>query len=121
MMNKDLHGYVENETRCLMEAPSCCREAREAAQAWLDAAGTAGEKEALRKYLSELEEDITPVEGLIAFAGSKDGIDFFGKETTDRILQHAREIQESGAKYCDCPACAAAEAILSRKEELLES
>ena len=27
-MNKDLHGYVENETRCLMEAPSCCREAR---------------------------------------------------------------------------------------------
>ena len=32
---------------------------------------------------------------------------------------NGREIKAAGAKYCDCPACAAVEAILSKKEELL--
>ena len=29
-------------------------------------------------------------------------------------------IKAAGAKYCDCPACAACEAILARKEELFK-
>lgn len=118
-MKQDLHRYIENETRCLMEAPSACREAKAAAQAWLDAVGTDKEAEALKKYVKELEEDIMPVEGLIDFFSSEDGIRFFGQKTADQILTHAREIQKAGMKYCDCPACAAAEAIVSRKEELL--
>ena len=35
------------------------------------------------------------------------------------VAEHARQIKAEGAKYCDCPACAAVEAILAKKEELL--
>ena len=33
---------------------------------------------------------------------------------------HAKEIKAGGAKYCDCPACAAAEAILAKKADMLK-
>ena len=32
-----------------------------------------------------------------------------------------KEIKAAGAKYCDCPACAAVEAILAKKAEMLEA
>ncbi len=35
------------------------------------------------------------------------------------MLTHAKERKASGEKYCDCAACAAVEAILKKKEELL--
>lgn len=35
------------------------------------------------------------------------------------VAEHGREIKAKGAKYCDCPACAAAEAILRREDEML--
>ena len=35
------------------------------------------------------------------------------------VAAHAREIKAAGAKYCDCPACAAVEAILDKKDILL--
>ena len=97
--------FVEEKTRELMAAPSCCAELKAAAQAWLDAAGTAKEQEETKKYIAELEADIMPVDGLIGFAESE--------------AAHGREIKAAGAKYCDCPACAAAEAILAKKDQML--
>ena len=41
--------FVEEKTRELMAAPSCCAELKAAAQAWLDAAGTAKEQEETKK------------------------------------------------------------------------
>ena len=67
------------------------------------------------------------------FAGTTGyGYDDLGRETLDKIyaqifgaegaaglLAHAQELKAAGAKYCDCPACAAAAAILEKKDELL--
>lgn len=104
----------------LIQAPSCCAEAKEAGQNWLTAAGTAGEPAATRALMAELEEDIMPIQGLIAFAASPAGAKVFGgPEKAKAVEAHAREIQAAGAKYCDCPACAASEKILALKADLL--
>ena len=46
------------------------------------------------------------------------GAKVFG-DAAKGVLAHAEEIKAAGAKYCDCPACAACEAILAKKEEIL--
>ena len=73
---------------------------------------------AIKNYIAELEEDIMPIDGLIAFAGSDMGAKVFG-DAAKGVLAHAEEIKAAGAKYCDCPACAACEAILAKKDEIL--
>ena len=57
-MKKEVLDYVVEKTNELINAPSCSREAKEAAKAWLDAAGTDKEAEATKAYIAELEEDI---------------------------------------------------------------
>ena len=69
-------------------------------------------------YIAELEEDIMPIDTLIAFAGSEQGISYFGAEAAAGIAAHAKEIKAAGARYCDCPACAIAEEILRQKSEI---
>lgn len=103
----------------MMNASSCCAEAKEAAKNWLDAVGTDKESEAAKNLIAELEEDIMPIDGLIAFAGAEAGAQVFGEEMAKNVLAHAEEIKASGAKYCDCEACAACEAILEKKDEIL--
>ncbi len=115
-MGKEVLEYVIEKTNDLINAASCRSEAKEAAQAWLDAVGTAEEAEETRKYLAELEADIIPIDGLIA---SEHGAEVFGAESAKDVAAHAREIKAAGAVYCDCPACAAAEAILEKKDMLL--
>lgn len=56
---------------------------------------------------------------------NKEVLDFVVEKSKELIAAHtcsaeAREIKAAGAKYCDCPACAAVEAILQRKVELLK-
>ena len=72
----------------------------------------------MQKLIAELEADIVTIDGLIAFAGSEMGAQVFGAEKAKEVLAHAKEIKEAGAKYCDCPACAACQAILEKKDEL---
>ena len=43
----------------------------------------------------------------------------FGAEGAKKLLVHAESIKAAGAKYCDCPACAACEKILAHKDELI--
>lgn len=33
-----------------------------------------------------------------------------------QVQAHEKEIKEAGAEYCDCPACAAALAILEKRK-----
>lgn len=117
-MKKEVLDFVAEKSKELMAAPSCSQEAKDAAQAWLDAVGTDSEAEETRKYLAELEEDIVTVDGLIAFAKSEAGAKVFGADAPG-VAKHGEEIKAAGAKYCDCPACAAVEAILSKKAEML--
>ncbi|MDD2213496.1 MAG: molecular chaperone Hsp90 [Oscillospiraceae bacterium] len=118
-MTNELISFVTDKTKKLIAAPSVCPESKAAAKAWLAAVGTDDEAETTRHYIKELEEDITPIDDLIAFAASEDGLKVFGTEAARNLLMHAKEIRVNGARFCDCPACAAAEAILSKKTELL--
>ena len=118
-MKKEMLETVKREVAELMAAGSCCKEAKDAAQAWLDAVGTDRESEQAKKLVAELEEDIVSIDGLIAFAGSDMGAKVFGAEKAKKLLVHAESIKAAGAKYCDCPACAACEKILAHKDELI--
>jgi len=118
-MNANVKDYVTEKVNELIHAPSCCAEAKEAARNWLDAVGTDKEAKASKDLIAELEEDIMPIDNLIAFAGSEAGAKVFGEETAKNVLAHAQALKASGAKYCDCAACAACEAILEKKNELL--
>ena len=118
-MDKQVMDFVVEQTHALMAAPSCSKEAKAAAQAWLAAVGTDREAEETKKYITELEGDIMPIDMVIQFAESAGGVEIFGEETAKAIAAHARDIKAQGAVYCDCPACSAAAAILEKKDSLL--
>ena len=111
--------YIIEKAKELIAAHSCCAEAKEAAQNWLDAIGTPDEAQAAKKLIAELEEDVEPIDDLIAFGKSDRCAQIFGAEGAAGLLAHAQELKAAGAKYCDCPACAAAAAILEKKDALL--
>ena len=118
-MDKEVLNYVVEKTHELINAPSCSSEAKAAAQDWLDVVGTEKEAKETPKYIDELESDIMPIDSLIGFAESDSGIQIFGADTAKNIAGHAKNIKSAGAKYCDCPACAAAEAIIGKKDVIL--
>lgn len=111
---------IQELTADLLAAPSACKEIKEAAQNYLDAVGKEGEAEAAKAYVAELEADIMPIDGLIAFAESDMGAKVFGADGVKNVLIHAKERKEAGEKYCDCLACAACEALLNKKDEILK-
>ena len=104
---------IQELTADLLAAPSACKEIKESAQNYLDAVGKEGEAEAAKAYVAELEADIMPIDGLIAAK-------VFGADGVKNVLIHAKERKEAGEKYCDCPACAACEALLNKKDEILK-
>ncbi len=118
-MTKETLSYVTEKVNDLIAAPSCCAEAKAVAQSWLEAVGTDKEAEASKALIAEIEEDIMPIDSLIAFSGSEAGIKIFGEERAAAINAHGKEIKAKGAKYCDCPACTAVAAILEKKDEIL--
>ena len=119
-MEGKIREIVIEKSKALIEAPTCSAETKEAAQKWLAAAGTADEKAETASYISELEEDIMPIDQLIAFAGSEAGKGYFGADAASGIEAHAREIKAAGGKYCDCPACAIVKDILDLKDEMMK-
>ena len=118
-MDKKVLDFVIEKTHDLIKAPSCSKEAKAAAQAWLDAVGTAQEADQTKAYIAELEGDIMPIDMLIAFASSEQGVAVFGADMAKKVAGHAVEIKAAGAKFCDCPACTAAGAILDKKDMLV--
>ena len=108
-MDREALAEVMQKSRELIAAPTCSSETKAAAQRWLSMVGTDREREETEKYFAELEEDIMPIDSLIAFAQSAQGAGYFG----------AQEIKANGARYCDCPACAIVEEILANKVSLL--
>ncbi len=118
-MDREALAEVMQKSRELIAAPTCSSETKAAAQRWLSMVGTDREREETEKYFAELEEDIMPIDSLIAFAQSAQGAGYFGAETAANIAAHAQEIKANGARYCDCPACAIVEEILAKKASLL--
>ena len=120
-MNQEALQTIVEKTHELMNAHSCCKEAKAAAQAWLDAIGTENEVAAAKRYVEELEADIMPVDQLIAFANSDAGAQHcLVANTAKQIAAHAAEIKAAGAKILRLPGLRAAEAILEKKALLLK-
>ena len=117
-MDQKAREYFTEKVTDLINAPSCCAEAKAAGQAWLEAAETDKEADASAALLERVKADITPIDGLIGFVGSDAGAEVFGADTAKAMLAHAQEIKAAGAEYCDCPACVACAAILDRQDEL---
>lgn len=86
-MTQETLNYVKEQTEALIAAPSCSAEAKTAAEKWLAAVGTAEEAEVTKAYIAELEADIMPIDGLIAFADSEAGVGVFGAELA-KIFWH---------------------------------
>ena len=103
----------------LIEAPSCCAEAKEAGNNFLKALGTPDEKSAAQALIKELDEDVTSVDGLIAFAESDNGKAYFGEEKAKNLADAAHKAKDAGGKYCICAACTAGGAILDNKAAIL--
>lgn len=107
------------KAKAMAAAPSCCAGLKAKVATYLDALGTADEKVAAQNLIAEIKEDITPIDGLVAFAHSEHAKEIFGVEGAKKFAAHADELKASGAKYCDCGACKPALEILNNKEILL--
>ena len=114
----DKQALIE-KIKAMAAAPSCCAELKAASAAYLNAIGTSEEKIAAQSLISEMEEDITPIDSLVAFAHSEQAKEIFGANSAKKFAAHADELKASGAKYCDCGACAPAAEILQNKAILL--
>lgn len=102
--------------QAVLDAFSACSEFKEAAQNYIDSIGTEKESEAGKALVAEAEADIIPIDGAIAFFKSDKAKEIFGEETVKEKLAQTLKNKENGNKYCGCPGCAAAEAIINNKE-----
>ena len=118
MTNETKDFFVE-QVNNLINAHSCCAEAKAVGKEWLEALGSDKEAEASKKLIAEVEADIMPVDGLIAFSGTEAALNIFGEEGAKAMFNHATELKAKGEAYCDCPACVACANIISRKDELM--
>lgn len=69
--------------------------------------------------VAELEEDIMPIDGLIGFAASDMGAKVFGEEKAKKCWRMRKPSRLRARSIATAPACAACEAILKHKEELI--
>lgn len=109
---------VRKEVEALIAAPSCCKEAKEAAKGYLAAIGTDRQASAAKALVDELKEDVLGIDDLIAFAGSEEEKNLFGAEGAAAMKTNAEKAKLAGEKYCTCWACQAGGKILDRANEL---
>ena len=108
-MDKKLIDFMVTKTQELVAAPSCSPALKKAAQEWLDAA----DKEAATPaYVEALKQGVSTIDELLGFAGSDTAAKVLGTDAAAQLLDHAKDLKASGAKFCDCPACTPSLAIL---------
>ena len=109
---------VIEKVKTLTTAGSCCPELKEKAQAYLDAQGTDKAAAAAKALVEEAKEDMTSIDGLIAFAGSDMGKKIFGEEGAAATIKAAEEAKAHGETVCICEACQAAKVIVENAQLL---
>jgi len=102
--------------KAMIAAPSCCRDLKSAAQTWIDAVGTAGEKAAADTLLAELKEDVCTIDHALAFFDSPRAVEYFGEAKAKELAAVAHETKAKGGKWCFCDACAAGSKLLENAE-----
>ncbi len=119
-MNKEVLDFVMEKTHELIDAATCSSvRQRQQLKAGLQQLEQTKKLKKQKNYVAELEEDIMPIDTLIAFAESDAGAQVFGADAAG-VAAHAKEIKSAGANYCDCPACNVVAEILEKKELLLK-
>ncbi len=111
-MTHELKYQIIDKIREMTAAPSCCAELKEKAEEYLVAVGTTREDKKFRELVDEIKADIIPVNALVEFMTSPQATEKFGEDTAKEFLAHAKELQAKGEKFCDCPACSAAQEVL---------
>ena len=112
-------AQIIEKVKDLNNAPSCYGPLKTLAEEWLEAVGTAEEKEMSRKLVAELKADVQTAEDSLHFFESATGQKIFGAEAAAQMAAHFKELIASGGKWCDCPACTPGRAILDNKEVIL--
>ncbi len=115
---KAIRERLKAKTEALIAVEHTYQPLKDAAQKWLDTMedGTAN-AEATKEYVKLLEESIMTVDDIVAFTGSPEAANVFGDQLP-QFQAHAKELKESGAKYCDCDACKLVKEILDEKDYL---
>lgn len=116
-MDKELQNDIVKKTIEMIRYDFCCPDLKKAAEKWLDAIGTQDEQQAIDDYLAACANCLMPVDELIEFCKGELDYFIFGDSQAEE-LAHAYQLKADGAKYCDCPVCAAALDILERKNEI---
>ena len=108
-------AIIAEKVRGLIEAQYCCDDLAILAEEWLESIDTDQFDVKTERLITELEEDIMPIDELIHNCEICRPDWFSSKEEADELLKHAKTIKESGGIYCDCEACTLA---LEALEEL---
>lgn len=111
-MTHELKYQIIDKIREMTVAESCCQELKDKAEEYLVAVGTTREDKKFRELVDEIKADIIPVDGMIQFMSSPVAAEKCGEERASQMLAHAKELQANGEKFCDCPACSAAQEVL---------
>lgn len=114
-MEKELFDYVAERAGILATADTSKQDTKDAAAAWKDAVAAdssdAAVEAATNKLLDFLEGRPTTIDGVIAFA---QGPAKEAEEAAAKMLEAQLARKEAGAKYCNCPSCAAASELLAK-------
>ena len=92
----------------VITAASACPELKAAAQAFLNSP----DDEKWAALVAEAKEDINTIDNTIEFFKSELAKKLFSEDVAAEKLNSAIKAKEDGAVYCNCPGCAAAEAII---------
>lgn len=99
----------------ILKAESACKELKEVAQNYLDAAGTVNEHDAAEKLVAECEADVMKCKDVVAFMKTDAAKAHLGEEVAAGILAHEEALLAKGIEYCDCPGCTAGKRVMDNK------
>lgn len=114
-MTEDTRKFVEEKTKEILNAGSCCPELKEMAEKWLAAEETTDEKAVTEAYLQELSEDVLPIDALISFASSEKGAEVFGENRQNLWQKPERHLKRTAVNIVSARRAVQAEQSWIRK------
>lgn len=109
--------YIEERANILATDDSSKQATKDAASDWLSAVKSAASDDeinaATEKFLDFLDGRPHTIDDVIQFAKGP-AVELFGEDGAAQYLAMQEQRKSEGAKFCNCPACAAASEILAK-------
>ncbi len=116
-MENELFNYVAQRVDVLATSDTSTQVTKDAASAWKAAVAADSSDDAFdaatKALLDVLEGRPTTIDGVIAFAQGP-AKQMMGEAAAEAMLAEQLKRKEEGAKYCNCPSCAAASELLAK-------